>query len=58
VHLARFGHQQIVIATSERSLLTVLLPAGELRESIETRFQAAVAEPLDALELPTKIVNR
>lgn len=58
VHLARFGHQQIVIATSERSLLTVLLPARQLRESIEFRFQAAVAELLDALHLRTKIVNR
>lgn len=58
VHLARFGHQQIVSATSERSLLTVLLPARQLRESIEIRFQAAVVEILDALELPTKIVNR
>src|SRR5260221_14708519 len=27
VHLARFGHQQIVLATSERSSLTVFLPA-------------------------------
>jgi hypothetical protein len=58
VHLARFGHQQIVIATSERSLLTVLLPARQLRESLEINFQAAVAELLHALELPTQIVNR
>jgi hypothetical protein len=47
-----------VIATSERSLLTVLLPPRQLRQSIEIRFQAAVTELLDALELPTKIVNR
>jgi hypothetical protein len=58
VHLARFGHQQIVIATSERSLLTVLLPARQLRQNIEVRFQAAVAELLYALKLPTKVVNR
>jgi hypothetical protein len=44
VHLARFGHQQIVLATSERSLLTVLLPARQLRASIEINFQAAVAD--------------
>src|ERR1700731_4252224 len=43
VHLARFGHQQIVLATSERSLLTVLLPARQLRAGIEISFQAAVA---------------
>lgn len=58
VHLARFGHQQMVIATSERSLLTVLLPARQLPQTIEISFQAAVAELLDALQLPTKIVNR
>lgn len=58
VHLARFGHQQIVIATSERSLLTVLLPARQLRQTIEISFQAAVAELLDALQLSTKIVKR
>lgn len=58
VHLARFGHQQIVIATSERSLLTVLLPARQLRQTIEISFQAALAELLDALHLPARIVNR
>jgi hypothetical protein len=58
VHLARFGHQQIVLATSERSLLTVLLPARQLRESIEISFQAAVAELLAALQLPAQIVTR
>jgi hypothetical protein len=58
VHLARFGHQQIVLATSERSLLTVLLPARQLRERIEINFQAAVADLLAALELPAQIVSR
>lgn len=58
VHLARFGHQQIVLATSERSLLTVLLAARQLRTSIEINFQAAVAELLRALQLPTQIVSR
>ena len=58
VHLARFGHQQIVLATSERSLLTVLLPAHLLRQSIEISFQAAVAELLAALQLPAQIVSR
>jgi hypothetical protein len=58
VHLARFGHQQIVLATSERSLLTVLLPARQLRESIHISFQAAIAELLVALQVPAKVVNR
>jgi hypothetical protein len=58
VHLIRFGHQQIVLATSERSLLTVLLPARQLRESIEISFQAALAELLAALQLPAQVVSR
>jgi hypothetical protein len=58
VHLGRFGHRQIVLATSERSLLTVLLPARELRQSIQPSFQAAVAELLTALQVPPDIVTR
>jgi hypothetical protein len=58
VHLARFGRQQIVLVTSERSLLTVLLPARQLRDSIEANFQAAVAELLTALRVPEHIVSR
>jgi hypothetical protein len=34
VNLLHFGRKQLVMATSERSLLTVLLPARELRESL------------------------
>jgi hypothetical protein len=55
VHLARFGRQQIVLATSERSLLTVLIPAQQLRNSIEANLQAAVAELLTALRVPGHI---
>jgi hypothetical protein len=47
-----------VLATSERSLLTVLLPAQQLRENIESNFQAAVAELLNALGVPEHIVSR
>jgi hypothetical protein len=57
VHLARFGRQQIVLATSERSLLTVLLPARQLRENIEVNFQAAVTELLTALRVPQDKVS-
>ena len=57
MHLARFGHQQIALATSERSLLTVLFPARQLRESIEVNFHAAVGELLAALQLPAQIVS-
>jgi hypothetical protein len=58
VHLARFGRQQIVLATSERSLLTVLLPAHRLRETIEVNFHGAVRELLAALQLPAHVVSR
>jgi hypothetical protein len=58
IHLARFGRNQIVLATSERSLLTVLLPARQLRERIEISFQAALAELLAALQLPAQVVSR
>jgi len=58
VHLARFGRQQIVLATSERSLLTILLPARQLRETIEVNFHGAVGELLAALQLPEQVVSR
>lgn len=58
VHLGRFGHRQIVLATSEHSLLTVLLPARALRESIQASFQAAVAELLTALQVQPHLVTR
>jgi hypothetical protein len=58
VHLARIGRQQIVLATSERSLLTVLLPARHLRENIEANFRGAVVELLIALRVPDHIVSR
>ena len=47
-----------MLATSERSLLTVLMPARQLRERIELSFQAAIAELLGALQLPAKVVSR
>ena len=36
----------------------MLLPARQLRESIEISFHAAVAELLAALQLPAQIVSR
>ncbi|MGH8209825.1 MAG: DUF6933 domain-containing protein, partial [Steroidobacteraceae bacterium] len=58
VHLGRFGHRQIVLATSERSLLTVLLPARQLRETIQSSFLAAVAQLLTALQVPPQVLSR
>ncbi len=58
VHLVRLGHGQLVLATSERSLLTVILPARGLRATIEGELRIAVAQLLSALNIPMDIVNR
>ncbi len=58
VHLVRLGPRQHVLATSERSLLTVILPARELRATIEGNFRIAVQQLLSALNIPMDIVNR
>lgn len=58
VHLVRIGRRQHVVATSERSLLTVILPARELRSTIEGNLRIAVEQLLSALTIPMDIVNR
>jgi len=58
VNLVRFGQQQIVMATSERSLLTVLLPARELRQSLVPNLQSAVQRLLIALGVSPDTVSR
>jgi hypothetical protein len=58
LHLIRLGHQQVVMATSERSLLTVLLPARELRRTIAPNLRVAVRDLLVALEIPLDAVKR
>ena len=58
VHLLRLGRQQIVMATSEGSLLTVLLPARELRASLAPNLRLAVRNLLMALDVPSHAVQR
>jgi hypothetical protein len=58
VHLVRHGPRQLVLATSERSLLTVILPAHELRATIEGNLRIAVQQLLSAMNIPMDIVNR
>ncbi len=57
VNLVRFGRQQVVMATSERSLLTVLLPARELRQSLVPNLQGAVQQLLTALGIRPETVS-
>jgi hypothetical protein len=58
LHLIRVGPQQVVMATSERSLLTVLLPAEELRRSVASNLRLALRDLLVALEIPLDAVQR
>ena len=58
VNLVRFGRQQVVMATSERSLLTVLLPARDLRQSLVPNLQWAVQQLLTVLAVPPETVSR
>jgi len=46
------------MATSERSLLTVLLPASELRRTIAANLRLALRDLLIALEIPLDAVQR
>jgi hypothetical protein len=57
VNLIQFGRQQIAMATSERSLLTVLVPARELRKTLEPNLLVAVQTLLLALHVPAGAVK-
>ncbi|MGH8289581.1 MAG: DUF6933 domain-containing protein [Steroidobacteraceae bacterium] len=58
VHLVRFGHVQLILATSERSLLTVLLPARDLRKNLSHNIRTAVAALLEALDVSPESARR
>ena len=58
VNLVHYGRQQVVLATSERSLLTVVLPARNLRESLEGNLITSVGHLLTAIGIPPEIVGR
>lgn len=58
VNLVHYEHQQVVLATSERSLLTVVLPPRNLRETLEVDLISSVRQVLTALDIPPAIVRR
>ncbi len=58
VHLVQYGRQQVVLATSDRSLLTVILPARSLRTTLEANLRDAVGALLAAMNVPAEIVQR
>ena len=58
VHLVRFGRSEFAIATSERCLLTLLLPARELRTTLLPKLHASLRSLLERLDVPQECVNR
>lgn len=56
VNLLRAGREQVVMATSERSLLTVLLPARGMRERLVPELLRAVGAALRDLDVPGDVV--
>jgi len=58
IHLVRFGRDQWVLATSERSLLSVLLPARELRANLAPNLRSALGALLELLGVPPGAIHR
>ena len=58
VHLVRFGRAEFAIATSERSLLTVLFPARALRTTLAPSLRAGVGSLLKSLGVSGDAVAR
>ena len=58
VHLVRFGRPEFAIATNERSLLTVLLPARALRTTLAPNLRAAVGSLLESIGVSREMVAR
>jgi hypothetical protein len=58
IHLVRFGRSEFAVATSERSLLSVLLVARGIRHDLAPRLRGAVGELLSALGIARTIVAR
>jgi hypothetical protein len=58
VHLVRFGRPEFAIATSERSLLTVLFPARALRTTLASNLRGAVGSLLESLGVSGEAVAR
>ena len=57
VHLVRFGHSEFAIVTSERCLLTILLPARELRTSLVPNLHASLRSLLERLGVPQERID-
>jgi hypothetical protein len=58
VSLHHFGKFQVVMATSERSLLSVVFPARELRKTLEENLRTGLQEVLLALGIDPALIHR
>lgn len=58
VHLVRLGRSEFAMATSERCLLTMLLPARELRTSLVPNLHASLRNLLERLDVPEECIDR
>lgn len=57
IHLVRYGRSEFAIATSERCLLTMLLPARELRTSLVLNLHASLRSLLQRLDVPQERID-
>jgi hypothetical protein len=58
VSLQHFGKLQMILATSEASLLSVVFPVRELRVTLEKNLQAGLGGVLLALGVNPELVTR
>ena len=56
-NLVRFGRQQMILCTSDRSLLSVVLPAKDVRHSLPLALPGAVGSLLHGLGVPATQVR-
>jgi len=56
-NLLRVGHHQLILCTSEKSLLSVVLPARDAKRTLSQTLPVAVASLLHALGVPQKRIG-
>ena len=57
-HLVRFGRSECAIATSERCLRTMLLPARDLRTRLVPNLHASLRNLLERFDVPQECISR
>lgn len=57
-NLIRVGHDQLVVAVNERSMLTLLLPAKGIRHAIVPEMLRTLAMVLREVEAPQDVIGR